>query len=564
MEILSIENLSFSYTDRTEKAIDSLSLSVKKGEFLVICGRSGCGKTTLLRLIKKELSPNGTLTGDLLYKGTPISQMSERDSAQKIGFVLQDPEKQLVTDRVWHELAFGLESLGTKSDTIRAKVGEIAEFFGIDSLMDRSVDSLSGGQKQLVCLASVMVMSPEILLLDEPISRLDPIAASNLVSVLTRINRELGTTVIVAEHKLDELFAVADRVGVLESSRLLSFGSPREVCVELAKCGTDFFKAAPTAARIAVGVGDDLNDHSISDLPITVREGQLFMADFPHALLADEPSKDGFDPWDTAISAKNVFFRYDKDGRDILRDLSLDVRVGEIYSIVGGNGTGKSTLLKNLAGVEKSVRGKIEIFGKDINKYSKSALYHHNIAYLPQSISAVFTSETVREELLDICTVMGNSKEDAERNIDLISKKLSIDKLLDVHPYDLSGGEMHKAALAKILLTKPRILLLDEPTSGIDAIAKSTFGEILKSVRSEGTAVIIVTHDLDFAAETSDRCALFFGGNIVSTDTTRAFFSQNAFYTTEASRISRSVFDGAVTVGDVISLGKTVKRGADI
>lgn len=558
MEILSIKNLSFSYPDRTEKAIDSLSLSVKKGDFMVVCGRSGCGKTTLLRLIKNELAPNGLLTGDIFYKGKRLPDMSDRESAQNIGFVLQDPEKQIVTDRVWHELAFGLESLGVKSDQMRAKVAEIAEFFGIDRLMDRSVESLSGGEKQLVCLASVMVMSPEILLLDEPISRLDPIAASNLVSILTRINRELGTTVIVAEHKLDELFSVADSATVLESGRILSIGSPREVCACLVKCDSDFASAIPASARIAL----ELSDRSIADLPMTVRDGQKFMADYPHASLEIGGTQNFSN--DIAISAKHVYFRYDKEGRDVLRDLSLDVRVGEIYSIVGGNGTGKSTLLKNLSGIERPLRGKIEIFGKDIKKHSKTELYRHNIAYLPQSVSAVFTSETVREELFDICTVMDHSKYDAAHEVESIAKKLSIDKLLDVHPYDLSGGEMHKAALAKILLTRPRILLLDEPTSGIDANAKSALVKILKDIRTEGVTVVIVTHDLDFAAETSDRCALFFGGNIVSFDEPHAFFTQNAFYTTEASRISRSVFDGAVTVGDVISLGRSVKRGEDI
>lgn len=557
MEILSIKNLSFSYPDRTEKAIDDLSLSVQKGDFTIICGRSGCGKTTLLRLVKKELAPSGLLTGDIIYNGKRISDMSDRDSAQNIGFVLQDPEKQIVTDRVWHELAFGLESLGVKSDQIRRKVGEIAEFFGIDGLMDRSIDSLSGGEKQLVCIASVMVMSPEVLLLDEPVSRLDPIAASNLVSVLARINRELGTTVIVAEHKLDELFSVADSAAVIESGRLLSFGSPREVCTRLAQCGSDLVSAIPASARIALA----LSDRSISDLPMTVREGQIFMADYPHGVFENKIDRNMSET--IAICAKNIFFRYEKEGRDILRDLSLDVRVGEIYSIVGGNGTGKSTLLKNLAGIERPLRGKIEIFGEDIRKYSKTALYRHNIAYLPQSISAVFTSETVREEFFDICAVTGHSKDDAAQDIESITKKLSIDKLLDVHPYDLSGGEMHKAALAKILLTKPRILLLDEPTSGIDAISKSELGKILKDIRSEGVTVIIVTHDLEFAAEISDRCALFFGGNIVSSDEPHIFFSQNTFYTTEASRISRSVFDGTVTVSDVISLGRSVKWGDD-
>lgn len=549
MDILSIENLSFTYPERSEKALGGIDLSVAKGEFLLVCGSSGCGKTTLLCLIKKELSPHGVIDGSVMLEGKNVTELSDRESAQKIGFILQDPEKQIVTDKVWHELAFGLESLGTDQNIMRRRIGEIAEYFGIDAWLDRTTDSLSGGQKQLVCLASVMVMSPHLLILDEPISRLDPIAAHELVSLLTRINRELGVTVIVAEHCLDSLFAVADRVCVLEKGRIVSCGTPRSVAAELVRSEFEIKAALPAASRIAAGVSN-IDADTIS---ITVREGQNFLAAYPHRSF----QIDKYVPSERkAIDVRDAYFRYERKGADVLRSLSFSVSEGEIFSVVGGNGTGKSTMLKAISGLERVYRGKIEIFGKNIKKYAPGELYRHNLAFLPQNVDALFLCDTLREDLFDICGSMNYSRTDSESKIGEIVDRFGLGKLLDCHPYDLSGGEMHKAAIAKILLTEPRLLLLDEPTSGLDAASKAELAKVLKGMRDEGKTILIVTHDLEFAASVSDRTALFSDGKVMSVDSVENFFSDNDFYTTQASRISRAVFDRAVTVERVIELAR--------
>lgn len=550
MDILSIENLSFTYPGSSERALDGVSLSVASGEFLLLCGSSGCGKTTLLRLIKKELSPHGERSGSVVFDGKSIADLSDRESAQKIGFIFQDPEKQIVTDKVWHELAFGLESLGTDQNVMRRHIGEIAEYFGIDALLDRTTDSLSGGQKQLVCIASVMVMSPKLLILDEPISCLDPIAAHELVSLLTRINRELGVTVIVAEHCLDLLFAAADRVCVLEKGRIISCSAPRTVAAELLESDAKIKAALPSASRIAAGISKIDAD----TIPLTVREGQRLLAEYPRR--SYQTGK--YMPSDNkTVEVRDVCFRYEKDGADVLRSLSFSVSDAEIFSVVGGNGTGKSTMLKAISGVEKIYRGKIEIFGKNIRKYAGGELYCNNLAFLPQNIDALFLCDSLHEDLFDICKSMNYSRAESESKIKEIAERFGLEGLLDRHPYDLSGGEMHKAALAKILLAEPRLLLLDEPTSGLDVVAKADLVKLLRDMRQKGRTILIVTHDLEFAASVSDRCALFSDGNIVSVDNVENFFSDNDFYTTDASRISRAVFEHAVTVDRIIGLVRT-------
>ncbi len=549
MEILALEDLSFRYPGCTENAVDGVSLTVREGEFLLLCGRSGCGKTTLLKLIKRELAPHGELSGNILFRSRPLDSLTDQESAQKIGYVLQSPEAQIVTDKVWHELAFGLESLGCDSDSIRLRVGEMANYFGIDGWFRSGTADLSGGQKQLLNLASVMAMSPELLILDEPTSQLDPIAAQNFIATLSKINRELGTTVIIAEHRLEELFPTADRVAVMDGGRIVACDAPRRVCRDMRS--SEIFAGFPSAARIAAGLGADTDD-----LPITVREGRQFLSAFPHKKAAEKEPAFSHEP---ALTMKNVWFRYERSAPDILRGTTLEIMRGEIFSVLGGNGSGKTTLLRTVSGTERAYRGKTFIFGKNIKEMKQTELHRRNVAMLPQNVQTVFLKDSVRADLTDICRVMGCTGQDAERAVDDIAERLGISALLDRHPYDLSGGEMQKSALAKILLTSPRLLLLDEPTKGIDAYAKENLGEILRGLRDDGITVVIVTHDVEFAASYSDRCGLFFDGELLSPSCPQKFFGGNDFYTTAACRMSRGIFDGAVTVGDVTALGREGK-----
>ena len=547
MEILAVKNLSFSYPDAASPALGNISFSVREGEFIVLCGESGCGKTTLLRLLKRELAPAGKISGEISLFGKPQSEIDERASAAEIGYVMQNPEMQIVTDKVWHELAFGMEGLGFESEKIRLRAGEMAGYFGIDSWFRADTASLSGGQKQLLSLASVMALSPRLLLLDEPTAQLDPVAASNFISDIYRLNRDLGVTVIIAEHRLEELLSIADRAAVMEDGRIVSFDSPRAVCNAL---GSRPISAGfPAASRISAALADS------GKSPLTVREGRRFLSSLDIRRGASLPDREDADG-ENAIEMKNTWFRYERNAPDILRGLNLSVKRGEIFSLLGGNGAGKTTVLKVLSGIEKPYRGKIKLLGKNIKEYRGNELHFHNVALLPQNVHDVFLRDTVESDLRDMCRVLGYSAVQTEEKVRTVSERLGISRLFDKHPYDLSGGEAQKCALAKILLSEPKILLLDEPTKGIDAHAKLILRDILFSLKREGVTVIAVTHDTEFAAAASDKCALFFDGEVISPSSPRNFFSGNDFYTTAASRISRGIFENTVTVDDVVLLAK--------
>lgn len=544
MEALTIDHLSFTYPASDKKALDDLSLSVKPGEFLVLCGRSGCGKTTLLRLLKREVAPHGETEGTILFEGRPLASLDDREAASGIGMVFQDPDAQIVTDKVWHELAFGLENLGVPTQEIRLRVGDMAGYFGIDGWFRDRTDTLSGGQKQLLNVASVMLMSPSLLLLDEPTSSLDPVAASGFISTLYKINRELGITVIVAEHRLEDLFPIADRVAVLEEGKIIACDEPRKVCLAL---GDHPISAAfPAAVRIFTGLS------GAGKTPLTVREGRDFLSRFPKAEAVQKPEDKDFT---NVLSLENVWFRYERNAPDILRGVNLSLGRGEVLSVLGGNGAGKTTLLKVISGIEKAYRGKTTVLDRNIKMYTQRELHSHAVAYLPQNVRSVFIKSTVLQDLSDFCRVLGYGKEETAALIAETCDRLGVTPFLERHPFDLSGGEMQKCAIAKLLLSKPQILLLDEPTRGIDAYAKLTLKEIL-SCLDEKMSVIMVTHDVEFAALVSDRCALFFDGEIVASATPSCFFSENRFYTTAASRISRGIFEHAVTVDAVVACGK--------
>ena len=529
MELFTIRDLTFSYPEQPQPALRSLSLTVERGEFLVLCGPSGCGKSTLLRQLKTVLAPHGRRTGELLLEGRPLDSLSQREQAERIGFVQQSPENQLVTDKVWHELAFGLESLGYDTPTIRRRVAEMASFFGIQNWFHKNVAELSGGQKQLLNLAAVMALQPSVLILDEPTSQLDPIAASDFLATLSRINRELGTTVILTEHRLEEAFGFASRVAVLEKGALLCTGTPAEVGAALKSAGSAMFLAMPAAMRIWSAVD------SGAPCPVSVRDGRRWLLDYAAAHPLKALPEEGPPPETEAlISARELWFKYDQDRPDVVKGLSLEVRRGQLLALLGGNGTGKTTSLKLLAGLKKPWRGELEIRG--------------TVGMLPQDPQTLFVRPTVREDLLEVLPRAERKDAALERVVSLCR----LTELLDRHPYDLSGGEQQRAALAKLLLRDPDILLLDEPTKGLDAEFKQSFGQILQTLQRSGVAILMVSHDIEFCAKYADRCALFFDGNIVTEGTPRAFFSGNSFYTTAANRMARELLPRAVTPEDVI------------
>lgn len=549
MEILQIKNLTFRYPEAKKDALENVSLSIPEGEFICICGESGCGKSTLLKLIKRELSPYGDCRGEIWYKGSLLSEIDDRSIASEIGFVLQDPETQIVTDRVWHELAFGLENLGLKKEVIHRRVAEMASYFGIEEWFHKKTSDLSGGQKQLLNLASVMAMNPKVLLLDEPTAQLDPIAAANFIGTLHKLNRELGLTILLVEHRLEEVFPIADKVLLMEKGKLLYGDTARGI--------NHFFKENPAHPMIA-GMPSAMRIHSLlgaeGETPVTVREGRDFVTETYENMIDTVEHLPYTCNREKAVELKEVWFRYGKDLPDVLKGVSMTVYKGEHFCILGGNGTGKTTTLNVIAGLRKAYRGKVKIDGKHITSYPGNSLYIRNLARLPQNPQTVFLEKTVKEDLLEACKSMNDSIEEAEKKINQISEKLGIADFLDNHPFDLSGGEQQKAALAKILLLEPKILLLDEPTKGIDAYSKQNLLQILEELKASGITIITVTHDIEFAASVADRCGLFFDGELVSTAIPSEFFSENHFYTTAANRISRGYFKNAVLCEEVAEL----------
>ena len=551
MEVLHIEDLSFAYPECDGLAVDSVNFSLNSGDFAVVCGASGCGKTTLLRLLKRELAPHGKMSGRIFYCGVLQDELDGMTSASEIGFVLQNPDSQIVTDKVWHELAFGLENLGLPTETVRRRVGEMASYFGIESWFRRSTDELSGGQKQLLNLAAVMVMQPKVLILDEPTSQLDPIAAADFIATLKRLNRELGLTVIIAEHRLEEVFPMADNVLVMDMGHLAVFDSPRNVGDRLRQIREDhpMLMGLPSAVRIFGALGAD------GDCPLTVREGRDFLEQrFVRGGAMPEHEYSHRD--EVALEFKNVWFRYERDLPDILRGTSFKVYSGEIYCILGGNGTGKTTTLNVTAGLNKAYRGKVTVGGKPIGSYRGNSLYRNNLTLLPQDPQCVFIKDTVRADLSDILGYMGISADERKKRIDAVSARVGTSHLLDKNPLDLSGGEVQKCAIAKMLLLEPKILLLDEPTKGLDSASKQALRGILRELALGGMTVVIVTHDVEFAAQSSDRCALFFDGEILSSDVPTRFFSENNFYTTAANRMARNICRNAVTCEQVVGFCK--------
>ena len=589
MNLVEVKDFSFSYPECSHKVLEHVNLKIKEGTLNVVCGRSGCGKSTLLRQLKTVLAPAGNTSGQILYRGVSLKDTDHRTQSQEIGFVMQNPDNQIVTDKVWHELAFGLESLGCDNATIRLRVAEMASYFGIQQWFYKNVAELSGGQKQLLNLAAVMAMHPSLLILDEPTSQLDPIAASDFLETVKKINRDIGTTVLLTEHRLQDIIPYADRIFVMDEGGVFMDGTPREIGTALGRQKHGMFLSMPVPMQIYGETRSRLT------CPLTVSQGRQWIQEYieekgitkeqiqqaNQRLAGSTHAQDNKLPGETAgsegkgilaglksrnhtpepaIQMKGVWFRYEKDSPDVVRDLSLEVKKGEFYALVGGNGTGKSTTLSLLSRVHQPYKGRIYLEGKDLRSFKDNQLYCGYLGVMPQNPQSIFLKKTVLE---DLYSVIGGKKEKLSKEYNLSMKKekaiegivslTHLNGLLDRHPYDLSGGEQQRLALAKGLLLRPKILLMDEPTKGMDAEYKEELGGILKKLQSHGMTIFMISHDVEFVAEYADTTGLFFEGNIVTSKKTRDFFAGNNFYTTAANRMARGLFPEAVTGKDVVA-----------
>ena len=556
METYKIEHLTFTYPEKQEPVLKDICLDIKKGQFITLCGKSGCGKTTLLRHLKSVLAPHGQKGGAILFEGTPIDELDQRLQSMKIGFVMQSPENQIVTDKVWHELAFGLESLGFDTPTIRLRVAEMASFFGIQTWFYKNVTELSGGQKQLLNLAAIMAMQPSMLILDEPTSQLDPIAASDFLSTVAKINRELGITVLMTEHRLEDVLPLSDRVVVMDKGKVIADGDTKDVGRCLKEMKHHMFSAMPTPMKIYGYIDNDLN------CPVTVREGRdwidSFFKQYQPKIVEQQPRHGDSD---TIIELKEVWFRYQQALPDVVKGLSMKVQKGKIYAIVGGNGTGKTTTLSLIAGIYKPYRGEVIIGGRAVQSIKDKEKFNGLLGVLPQNPQSIFVKKTVELDLYEMLSEKSLSREEKQKKVREIALLCELEDLLNQHPYDLSGGEQQRAALAKILLLEPQILLLDEPTKGLDGYFKEKFAYILKRLQAEGITVLLVSHDIEFCASYADCCAMFFDGSIVAWGEPKDFFSGNNFYTTAANRMARHILPEVITVEDlVLACGGTVEE----
>ncbi|WP_425756101.1 ABC transporter ATP-binding protein [Ihubacter sp. rT4E-8] len=539
METIRLEHVTFSYPLAEGNALDDVSFAIQPSEFIVLCGKSGCGKSTLLKQLKKNLIPYGALEGSVLYCGEPVAELDDRRSVTEIGFVQQNPDNQIVTDKVWHELAFGLESLGMDNASIKRRVAEMASYFDIQGWFRKSVSELSGGQKQLLNLASIMAMQPKLLILDEPTSQLDPIAASEFLSTIYKINRDLGTTILISEHRLEEIFPMADKVMVMDQGKIIAFDEPGNIGEFLSGDTEEdrhpMFYGLPAVMRIFASVLPDEKS------PLTIREGRLKAAQLlegkePEPVKPEDCGEES--PAKPVITVKDLWFKYSKTSGEVLRGLNLSVEENQWYCLLGGNGTGKSTTLKVIAGILKGQRGSVKT-DRDV------------MSMLPQNPQALFTEITVEEELLEALHYTRICDSIRVERVNAMLQLMEIEHLRKANPYDLSGGEQQRLALGKILLLEPKILLLDEPTKGLDPFFKRTLAGILRRLVDSGVTIFMVSHDVEFCAEYADKCAMFFDGDIVSIGTPKAFFSGNSFYTTTANKIIRQWKPDGITCEEV-------------
>lgn len=458
---LAYDDVTFRYPGSRDDVLSGVSMAVPAGAFALLVGGTGSGKSTLLSLAKPQIAPAGDRAGQVRVFGRPVDDLDGAEACE-VGYVFQDPDNQIVCDSVWHEMAFGLENLGTPQGEMRRRVAEASYFFGMGPWFHSDTDALSGGRKQLLALASTLVMQPRVLLLDEPTAQLDPIAARNFLHALFRVNRELGCTVVVATHE-------------------------PELMADYATCA---FELVDGAVRAVENLGHFKCEATLAE------RGALCDANAP-----------------AAVSARGAWFRYGRDDDWVLRGLDLEVRQGEVHTLVGGNGCGKSTLLALIAGTRRAQRGEV-----------RSAISAK--AMLPQDPKALFAEERVDEELMEWAHIGGYGADEVQA----MMGELGLADRAGLHPYDLSGGQRQMLALGKLLLVHPRLLLLDEPTKGLDRAAREQVAGMIESARREGVTVVVSTHDLTFVRRVADRVSLMFDGELACTEPVGEFFRNNLFY----------------------------------
>ena len=607
MALIEFNDFSFSYlnsdgTESQRKSLDSIDLEINYGDFVLLCGPSGCGKTTLLTNLKKELMPAGRRSGEIRFNGVRIQDLDDISSACDIGYLFQNPDSQIVTDTVIQEIAFPLENIGLPTEEIRNRISEIVAFFGINDIIHKNVNELSGGQKQLVNLCSLLVLRPEVLLLDEPMSQLDPIASYEFLSIVRRLNEEFSITVIMSEHKADSIFPFIDKAVFLKDGRIEFVDNAHNICKEVID-DEIFENYLPVVTKIYNSLSVKYPSLIKLNTPLSIREGRRCLNEIHDDLIKISEGSENFDNLgfsnlhhtskkyqsmeksgildkislnknrNALIQMKGIYFAYEKE-KLILKNVDFDLNRGEFVSLIGGNGVGKSTFLQLLVGILKPIKGKV--------KYRKGI----KLAYVHQNPMIHFSKDNVREEFLESIlesnlfnkSNVDFKKEDYEsllklNNEEFIDSELlnglkfdsiefkfkeiieffDICDLIDKHPYDCSGGEQQKIVIVKALLQNADVLVLDEPTKGLDPISSKALADILNSLIDNGLTIIMTSHDLDFVANNCKRCLMLFDKDIQIDDDPKVIFAENNFYTTFTNRMVKEYIPEVVTFDDVKS-----------
>lgn len=541
LALLEIQNIKYYYPGSTKSSLNSIDLKIREGEFLLVVGGSGSGKSSLARVIAGLIPEfyGGRLDGKLFFQEEKLKGDDRQILNSHVGIVFQDPEKQLVMTSVEAEIAFGLENLGLNQQEMFRRVAEVMSFLNLTSLRDKFTANLSGGEKQKVALASVVAMQPRILVLDEPTSQLDPVAAGEFLDLVEFLNKELGYTVVLIEQRLERCFHLADRIVVMEQGEIICDGTPGDAARWQLAHQLPFI---PPVAKLFASVNSSV-------VPLTVRDGRRELHKYlPTVSLQEIPERKvkltPVNEEHTVLAANNIWYSY-PGGREVVRGQSLCVKEGEFVVILGANGSGKTTLLKLLTGILKPDRGSVQLLGQDTRNLSLTEL-GRKVGYLSQNPNDYLFQDTVEDELM---FTLNNFQLPDNGICEEILKKLNLYDLRQANPRDLSSGERQRVALASILVAGPRLLLLDEPTRGIDYRLKAELGGFLQGITASGGTVVMVTHDVEFAAENADRIVMIFDG-MVACDGPREVMGESIFYAPQMSRLFRGIARGVLTVNE--------------
>lgn len=550
VELIKVVNFNFEYALAKKRSLININLAINSGDFITIAGDSGSGKTTLLRQFKPELWPVGKREGQILFEGQSISELAKRQSAQSIGMVFQNPDDQLVMDNVIQELAFSLENIDVPADVIQQRIAELVSFLGLQEILYEDVHNLSGGQKQMVNLAAVLILRPKLLILDEPTAQLDPIATKEFISLLNRVHDELGIAIVMSEHILDDVLPLSNKLWILKQGELMADGPTTAVLKQLwtEPHLRNFIPDVPFLflnQQIAAQL-------PVADLPLTVLTGRELMQQGHVKVQADAKSRISHDENGVVAKLSHLSFEYDKNGHYILDDLNLSVHQQDWLAIIGKNGTGKTTLLKAIMGFITLRRGSIRLLDKKLATWTKKTdQFYREVSYLSQTPSDYFSYDTVQEEYEERAKQL-NAATPAEAAQNMM-RDMTIDQIANRNPHDASGGEQQLIALGLLLMSNPKLLLLDEPTKGLDPIRRQKLGDILqKRQTDQNLTIIMVSHDMNFSAQFANRCALLFDGKLVAQAEPHQFFADNFFYTTTVNRLLRYQLPNVIERGEVI------------